>query len=77
DRRFFFGFVVVWFLFLVFWDKGVGCVLVLVVDSRDGLDELSLAAASVIAELKDGEVRVYDVRPEEFGIKSETLMGLE
>ncbi|EKY4110201.1 anthranilate phosphoribosyltransferase [Pseudomonas aeruginosa] len=50
---------------------------VLVVHSRDGLDEFSLAAATHIAELKDGEVREYEVRPEDFGIKSQTLMGLE
>ena len=30
-----------------------------------------------MAELKDGEVREYEVRPEDFGIKSQTLMGLE
>ncbi len=49
---------------------------VLVVHSKDGLDELSLAATSHIAELKDGEIREYDVSPEELGIKSRSLIGL-
>ena len=57
--------------------KRLGSEHVLVVHSRDGLDEFSLAAATHIAELKDGEVREYEVRPEDFGIKSQTLMGLE
>ncbi|AYC31347.1 anthranilate phosphoribosyltransferase [Pseudomonas cavernae] len=50
---------------------------VLVVHSRDGLDEFSLAAATHIAELKDGEVREYEIRPEDVGLHSQTLMGLE
>jgi anthranilate phosphoribosyltransferase len=30
-----------------------------------------------VAELKDGQISEYDVRPEDFGITSQTLMGLE
>ena len=56
--------------------KRLGSEHVLVVHSKDGLDELSLAATSHIAELKDGEVREYDVSPEELGIKSRSLIGL-
>ena len=52
--------------------KRLGSEHVLVVHSKDGLDELSLAATSHIAELKDGEVREYD----ELGIKSRSLIGL-
>ncbi|WP_321349037.1 anthranilate phosphoribosyltransferase [Halopseudomonas oceani] len=56
--------------------KRLGSEHVLVVHSKDGLDELSLAATNHIAELKDGEVREYDVSPEELGIKSRSLIGL-
>ncbi|WP_017939821.1 anthranilate phosphoribosyltransferase [Zestomonas thermotolerans] len=50
---------------------------VLVVHSRDGLDEFSLAAPTHVAELKDDEVREYELRPEDVGLHSQTLMGLE
>jgi anthranilate phosphoribosyltransferase len=40
----------------------------LVVWGRDGMDELSLGAASVVGELRDGQVREYEVHPEDFGI---------
>ena len=56
--------------------KRLGSEHVLVVHSKDGLDELSLASTSYIAELKDGEVREYEVSPEELGIQSRSLIGL-
>lgn len=40
----------------------------LVVWGRDGLDEISLGAATLVGELKDGQVREYDIHPEDFGI---------
>lgn len=49
---------------------------VLVVHSDDGLDEISLAAPTTVAELKDGGVEVYRVQPEDFGIESQSLVGL-
>lgn len=39
----------------------------LVVYGRDGLDEVSLGAATLVGELKDGEVREYELHPEDFG----------
>ncbi|MET0379223.1 MAG: anthranilate phosphoribosyltransferase [Spongiibacteraceae bacterium] len=48
----------------------------LVVHARDGLDEISLATATHVAELKDGAVREYDVQPEDFGLQSQSLIGL-
>ena len=42
---------------------------VLVYHSRDGLDEISTGAPTLIAELKDGEVREYEVTPEELGFE--------
>ena len=37
---------------------------VLVVHAEDGLDEISIAAPTQVAELKDGEISVYTVSPE-------------
>ncbi|MDP2244745.1 anthranilate phosphoribosyltransferase [Pseudomonas sp.] len=49
---------------------------VLVVHAQDGLDEISLAAPTFVAELKDGIVSEYTIQPEDFGIKSQSLIGL-
>ena len=57
--------------------KRLGRAHILVVHSRDGLDEFSLAAPTHVAELKDGVISEYDVSPEDFGLHSQTLMGLE
>ena len=38
-----------------------------VVYGRDGMDEVSLGAATMVGELKDGEVREYEIHPEDFG----------
>ena len=50
---------------------------VLVVHAKDGLDEISLAAPTYVAELKNGEITEYEIRPEDFGIKSQSLIGLD
>ena len=49
---------------------------ILVVHSEDGLDEISIAAPTQVAELKDGKVREYRISPEDFGITTQTLEGL-
>lgn len=49
---------------------------VLVVHAQDGLDEISLAAPTFVAELKGGAVSEYRIQPEDFGIKSQSLIGL-
>jgi anthranilate phosphoribosyltransferase len=46
----------------------LGAERALVVWGRDGMDELSLGAASLVAELHDGKVREYELHPEDFGI---------
>ncbi len=40
----------------------------LVVYGRDGMDEVSLGAATLVGELKDGEIREYEIHPEDFGM---------
>ena len=41
----------------------------LVVYGRDGLDEISLGAGTLVGELKDGAVREYEIHPEDFGLR--------
>jgi len=42
---------------------------VLVVHAEDGLDEISIASPTHVAELKDGKVQCYSISPEDFGIE--------
>jgi anthranilate phosphoribosyltransferase len=46
---------------------------VLVVHGRDGLDEITISGASKIAEVRNSQVRVYEVTPEDFGLKRAPL----
>jgi anthranilate phosphoribosyltransferase len=49
---------------------------VLVVHSDDGLDEISLAADTHVAELKDGKVSEYILQPEQLGFERESMQDL-
>lgn len=49
---------------------------VLVVHAEDGLDEISVAAPTCVAELRDGEVSTYTLTPERFGIARASLKSL-
>jgi anthranilate phosphoribosyltransferase len=35
---------------------------------RDGLDEVSLGAATLVGELRDGKITEYEIHPEDFGL---------
>lgn len=50
---------------------------VLVVHSADGLDEISIAAPTYIAEMKNGEVREYTLKPEDVGLQTASLDELK
>ena len=50
---------------------------VLVVHSKDGLDEISLATDTYACELKNGELREFIIKPQELGITPQVLTGLE
>jgi anthranilate phosphoribosyltransferase len=39
-----------------------------VVYGRDGMDEVSLGAATMVGELKNGEITEYEIHPEDFGL---------
>ena len=42
---------------------------ILVVHSRDGMDEISIAAPTWVSELRDGEVRSYEISPRDVGLE--------
>jgi anthranilate phosphoribosyltransferase len=54
----------------------LGAQHVLVVHGMDGMDEISLGATTMVAELKDGEVREYTVHPEDFGFAMASTRNL-
>ncbi|MBA3997222.1 MAG: anthranilate phosphoribosyltransferase [Candidatus Accumulibacter sp.] len=47
----------------------LGAKHVLVVYGKDGMDEISLGAATMVGELKDGQVSEYEIHPEDFGLQ--------
>jgi anthranilate phosphoribosyltransferase len=49
---------------------------VLVVHADDGMDEISIAAPTFVAELKDGVVTTYTILPEDFGLPRGDLASL-
>ena len=57
--------------------KQLGSNHVLVVHGKDGMDEVSLGAATLVGELKDGDVREYEIHPEDFGLSMVSNRGLK
>jgi len=49
---------------------------VMVVHASDGLDELTLSGTSFVAELKNGKINEYTIRPEALGLSTKNLTGL-
>ncbi len=49
----------------------------LVVWGRDGMDEISLGAATLVGELRDGVIREYDIHPEDFGLAMSASRNLK
>src|SRR5437660_947770 len=45
----------------------------LVVHGSDGLDEISISGTTRVAEVRDAQVRTYEVTPEEFGLARATI----
>lgn len=56
--------------------KALGSEHAMVVHSDDGLDEISIAAGTQVAELKAGSIDCYHITPEEFSIDRRNLEGL-
>ncbi len=49
---------------------------VMVVHAQDGLDEISIAAPTFVAELKNGAITEYDIDPAAYGLAHDDLSGL-
>ncbi len=49
----------------------------IVVWGKDGMDEVSLGAATMVGELRDGEIREYEIHPEDFGMHMKSNRGLK
>ena len=49
---------------------------VLVVHAEDGLDEISIAAPTRVAELREGNISIYTVTPEDFGLQRADLSAI-
>jgi len=56
--------------------KNLGSQHVLVVCAQDGLDEISIASPTDIAELKNGQISTYHITPEQFGLSRGSLADL-
>ncbi|MDR2878085.1 MAG: anthranilate phosphoribosyltransferase [Chromatiales bacterium] len=50
---------------------------VLVVHSSEGMDEIGIGGVTNIAEMRDGDVTSYEVRPEDFGLASAPMETLK
>ena len=49
---------------------------VMVVWGKDGMDEISLGAATLVGELKDGAISEYEIHPEDYGLQMVSNRGL-
>ncbi|MCX7156265.1 MAG: anthranilate phosphoribosyltransferase [Rhodocyclales bacterium] len=49
---------------------------VMVVWGKDGMDEISLGAATLVGELKNGEITEYEIHPEDYGLAMMSNRGL-
>src|SRR6187399_2136377 len=49
----------------------------LVVYGRDGMDEVSLGAATLVGELRNGEITEYEIHPEDFGLPMSSNRALK
>jgi anthranilate phosphoribosyltransferase len=44
---------------------------------RDSMDEVSLGAATMVGELKNGQIREYEIHPEDFGLTMMSSRNLQ
>jgi len=54
----------------------LGAERALVVHGKDNLDEISLGAATLIGELKNGGIHEYEIHPEDYGLQMRSLRNL-
>lgn len=70
-------FSAVWLEPLAMVLRQLGSRHVMVVHADDGMDEISIAAPTEVAELRDGEIRRYRIVPEDFGFTRAPLDSLK
>jgi anthranilate phosphoribosyltransferase len=56
--------------------QALGAKHVMVVHGKDGMDEISLGAATLVGELINGEIREYEIHPEDFGLAMSATRNL-
>jgi len=56
--------------------SGLGTERAWVVHGEDGLDEITLAGKTYVAEAQDGEVKTFEISPQEFGFEVGTIEHL-
>ena len=56
--------------------RELGADHVMVVWGKDGMDEISLGAATMVGELKNGEITEYEIHPEDYGLQMVSNRGL-
>jgi anthranilate phosphoribosyltransferase len=54
----------------------LGAKHVMVVYGKDGMDEISLGAATLVGELKDGKISEYEIHPEDFALQMSSNRSL-
>ncbi len=56
--------------------RELGADHVMVVWGKDGMDEISLGSATMVGELKNGEITEYEIHPEDYGLQMVSNRGL-
>jgi anthranilate phosphoribosyltransferase len=56
--------------------RELGANHVMVVWGKDGMDEISLGAATLVGELRNGEITEYEIHPEDYGLQMVSNRGL-
>ena len=56
--------------------KALGSEHAMVVHADEGLDEISIAGSTLVAELRDGNISTYKINPEDVGLEVQSLEGL-
>jgi anthranilate phosphoribosyltransferase len=56
--------------------KKLGSEHVMVVNANDGIDEITIADSTHVAELLDGSIVEYEIKPGDFGLETGSLEGL-
>ena len=54
----------------------LGSIHVMIVHGKDGMDEASLGAGTLVGELKDGAISEYEIHPEDFGLTMVSNRGI-